>query len=288
MAAAEEVVRRGGEMSVLPVDEEGVISIEALKKMLKRTTFVVSIGLANSEIGVIQPVAKVGRLLREIRKIRSHDSANFPYPLLHSDASAAPGYLNVNLESLQCDLVTLDGAKIYGPKGVGILAVRRGVKLRPIILGGGQEQGRRAGTANPALIAGFTIALEIAVRDREKECERLENLRQYFIERMIKDLPHAIVNGSTEHHLPNIVSVSVPGILSELLLLKLDREGVLVSVGTTCSLDERVSGSPVITALGKPELAESTLRFSFGRFTTEREVKEAVEIFCRLGLKVIK
>lgn len=273
---AEECVRRGGELSVCEVDENGVISIEHLKKILKKNTVLVSVALANSEIGTIQPLSKIGRLLKEERKKR-----NSEYPILHTDASATPSYLNVNLEQLQCDLITLDGSKIYGPKSIAVLAKRAWVKLHPIIFGGSQEKGRRAGTLSPGLIAGLKVALEIAVHDREKEGERLLSLRQTFINKIIKNLPQAIINGSSEYHLPNIVSISMPGVLSEFLALKLDREGVLVSVGTACSYDERESGSPIIKALGKDELKESTIRFSFGRQTTEKELNRAIDLFCQ-------
>jgi len=290
VAAAQEIVRRGGEMSVVEVDKEGVVTLEMIKKLLKKNTFLISIGLANNEIGTIQPISKIGRLVSEFRK---NNKSSYPY--LHTDASTAPSYLNVDISSLQADFLTLDGSKIYGPKGVGVLALRRDVKLRPLTLGGGQEGGRRAGTLNPALISGFTQAFEIAMRDRAREASRLETFRKYFIEQVTKHLPKAIINGSENNHLPNIVSVSLPaspagrpGTLAELILLKLDQAGVMVSVGSACSLDERVSGSPVITALGKKDLAESTLRFSFGRFTTVKEFKEAVKIFCLIGESVLK
>ncbi|MDP3875166.1 MAG: cysteine desulfurase family protein [bacterium] len=275
VAAAAEVVRRGGEISILEVDKEGLVSVEVLKKLLKENTFLVSVGLANNEIGTIQPLSQIGRLLREYRK--DHDNL---YPYLHTDASQAPNYLNIGIESLQADLLTLDGSKIYGPKGVGVLAVRRGVKIHPIIFGGEQERGRRAGTLNPALVSGFALSLEIALRDRKKESERLETLRKYFVEFITKRQPKIVINGSSRNHLPNIISISLSGTLSEFILLKLDREGVMVSVGSACSLDERVSGSSVITALGKTDLAEATLRFSFGRFTTSSDIRRAVEIFC--------
>jgi cysteine desulfurase len=289
--AADEVVRRGGECSVVPVDEEGRVSLEALKKLIKNTTFLISISLANSEIGVVQPISAIGRLVRERRKARNATNGNgsfLNYPMLHTDASAAPAYLPATLESLQCEMITLDGSKISGPKGIGLLAVRRGVKLRPIILGGSQEEGRRAGTLSPALIAGLTVALELAAKERAEETKRMESLRGQFVAHVVKVLPQAAVNGSLEDNLPNIVSISVPGILAEMVVLQLDREGVCASVGTACSLDERVSGSPVIRALGKPELAESTVRFSFGRQTTATEVKRAAEIFLRILSKNAK
>jgi cysteine desulfurase len=278
--AAEEVKRRGGEVSVVEVNEEGVVSFESLKSLIKKSTFLVSIGLASSEIGTVQPVAKFARLIKEYRRIN-----NTEYPYLHTDASQAPNYLPISLENLQVDLLTLDASKVYGPRGIGALVVKTGVKIRPIIVGGQQEGSLRAGTPNTSLIVGFVRALEIALKDREKEAKRLEVLRSHFVERVVKYLPQAIINGSKESHLPNMVSVSSPGILSEFLLLKLDAEGVLVSVGSACSHDERESGSPVIRALGKPELAESTTRFSFGRFTTADEIKRAVEIFARVASK---
>lgn len=277
-ATAQEIVRRGGEMSVLRVDEEGRVLLDTLEKLLKENTFLVSVGLANHEIGTIQSLSQIGRLLRRYRKKR-----HSIYPYLHTDASQAPSYLNVNIENLQSDMLTLDGSKIYGPKGVGALIVRKGVKIRPLVFGGEQEGGRRAGTLNPALVAGFVMALELALKDRKKESERLEALRKYFIEVVTKYLPKIVINGSRKSHLPNIISVSLPGRLSELTLLMLDREGVMVSIGSACSLDGKISGSPVITALGKSELAEATLRFSFGRFTTRIEVRRAAEIFCRIA-----
>jgi cysteine desulfurase len=282
-AAAQEVVRRGGEMSVLEVDETGLVSLETLPKLLKANTVLVSIGLANSEIGTVEPVAKVGRLIRQYRK--DHRSI---YPYLHSDVSQALNYLDTGLEHLQADLLTLDSSKIYGPKGIGLLALRRGVKIHPIIFGGEQERGRRAGTLNPALVAGFTLALELAIKDREKESRRLDLLRGQFIGSMAKRLPHLIVNGSPENHLPNIASVSLPGTLAEFMLLKLDRAGIMASVGSACSNDGRISGSPVIRALGKKDLAESTLRFSFGRFTTASDIKRAAEIFCKIAQSMVK
>lgn len=283
MSAAEEVKARGGEVSVVEVGEDGLVSPEAIKKLIKKNTFLISIGLGNSEIGTVQPIAKIGRLIREYRK--ENKSA---YPYLHTDASQAANFFNIGLEHLQVDLLTLDGSKIYGPKGVGVLALKPSVKIHPIIFGGDQEGGRRAGTLNTALVAGFAAALEIALRDREAETKRLETFRKFFVENVLKNAPGVVINGSPESHLPNIVSVSVPGALSELILLKLDKEGVLASVGTACSLDGKVSGSPVIRAIGKPELAEATLRFSFGRQTTPDEIRKTTQIFCRVASSVVK
>lgn len=283
LVSAKEVERRGGKVSIIDVDEEGRVKIEALAKIIKKETFLVSVGLANSEIGTVQSLTKIGRLLGQHRK--KNESG---YPYFHSDASQAVNYLETQLQSLKCDLLTIDSSKIYGPKGIGALIVNKSVEIHPIIFGGIQEGGRRAGTSSPALIAGFATALKIAQSKRESEKIRLEILRKEFIESVTRDLPEAVINGSWENHLPNIVSVSVPGTISELVLLKLEKEGILVSVGTACSYDEKESGSPVIKALGKGALAESTLRFSFGQPTTLRDVRKAAEKFCRVSKSVLK
>lgn len=281
--AAEEVCRRGGEVSKLPVGEDGSISLEALRNTLKKNTFLISIGLANGEIGTIEPLAKIGRIVREARRNIGSD-----YPLLHTDASQAPSYLDVSLEKLNVEMLTVDGAKIYGPKGIGVLAVRKNVKLHPILFGGNQENGRRAGTQSPALITGFTKALEIVSKDRSRESERLDILRKEFVDYVRKHLPRAMINGSVENRLPNIVSVSIPDALAEFIVLKLDREGVLVSIGSACSADEREEGSPVIRALGLGSLATATVRFSFGRRTKGCDVRQAAAIFCRVTNSVLK
>lgn len=283
MAAAAEVVRRGGEVSIVEVNEGGMIAPEKIKKVLRHNTFLVSVSLVNNEIGTIAPIPKIGRLVREHRKNRE---SRFPY--LHTDASQAPGFLDVNLEALQTDMLTLDSAKIYGPKGVGILALRKGVSIKPLFLGGGQEDGRRSGTVNTALVAGFVLALEMAVKDRDKETLRLGLVRKNFVDLITKNLPEAIFNGAKGYCLPSIVSISIPGILAEFVLLKLDRAGVLASAGSACSLDGRESGSPVIRAIGKADLSESTLRFSFGRFTSPEDAKLAAKIFCQTIRSVVK
>ncbi len=281
--AAREVCRRGGEVSVLKVGKDGLVNPEALRKLLKKNTFLVSIGYANSEIGVIQQLSKIGRIVKEFRRENDKD-----YPLLHTDASQAPNYLDISLEKLNTDLLTIDGAKIYGPKGIGVLAVRKNVKIRPIIFGGSQEYGRRAGTENPALISGFTVALETASLEREKESKRLDILRKEFVDYVRKNLPEALINGPVDSRLPNIVSVSVPGALAEFIVIKMEKVGVLASAGTACSTDEREEGSPTIRATVGEEFATATIRFSFGRETKSRDAMRAAEIFCRVSNSVLK
>lgn len=199
---------------------------------------------------------KLGRKIREERKKNKTE-----FPLLHIDASQTANYYNVALEVLACDLLTLDSAKLYGPKGVGALVIRKGVKLDlpPV------------GTPPLPLIAGFCLAFEIAVSDRESERIRLNSLSDRFVEIIRHSIPQAEVS----QILPNIVNVSVPGILAEFLVLALDRAGVLVSAGPACNSY-------------KNEPPETPVRFSFGRFTTESEIKQASNIFCRTCANMIK
>jgi cysteine desulfurase len=277
--SAREVERRGGEVSVVGVDSNGIVSPEEVVKLIRPETFLVSVMLANNEIGTVEPISKLGRLIREEKKKRQQTEVEANYPYFHTDASQAANYLQINIESLNVDLLTLDSSKFYGPKGTGVLVVRPGISIRPIIWGGGQERGLRSGTENLALISGFTKALEIVVRDREKESVRLKFLKDHFIKKVIKNISGAVINGSPEHSLPNIVSVSVPGVLSEMLLLALDQAGVIASVGRACSGSDREDGSPVLRAIGKAEFDQSTLRFSFGRSTSPSDINQALKIF---------
>lgn len=191
---------------------------------------------------------RLGRKIREERKKKNSD-----YPLLHIDASQTAQYFNIGLESLACDIITLDSAKLYGPKGVGAIIVRRGVKLDlpPF------------GTPPTPLIVGFTKALELALADREAEFKRLSSLVSMFVKNVRKEIPKAQIEVSE----PNIINVSIPGILPEFLVLKLDRLGLMVSAGPACNSN-------------KSEPPETPVRFSLGKFTTEDEVKRAVEILC--------
>ena len=274
LETVKEVSRRGGEVSFADVSEVGLVSPQSVEKLLRPETFLVSIGLANGEIGTIQDVSKIGRIIRAYRKEK-----NSPYPYFHVDLGISPNYLPVDLDRLHADLLTLDGGKIYGPKGVGVLALRHGVKINPIIFGGGQEGGKRSGTLNLPAIKGLSEALMDVEKKREGESERAKILQDYFlqsIESMSKDI---VINTPKTGALPCIVSVSLPGTLSEFLALKLDRLGVLASVGSACSADGLVSGSHVMREIGKGELAESTLRFSFGRGTRKRDLDSALQRF---------
>ncbi|MEX2013614.1 MAG: aminotransferase class V-fold PLP-dependent enzyme [Parcubacteria group bacterium] len=216
-------------------------------------------GITGAETTLISSVTTDNKLGRKIREERKKNNADFP--LLHVDASQTALYFEVGLEALACDLLTLDSAKLYGPKGIGALVVRKGIKLNIPPLG----------TPAVPLIAGFAKAFEEAIRDRESEYKRLDSLSAEFTAAVEHSLPQARVTRS----LPNVVHISVPGILPELLVLALDRAGVLVSAGPACSSD-------------KPEPPDTPIRFSFGRFTTASETRRAAKIFLRICESMVK
>lgn len=216
-------------------------------------------GITGKEIVLVSSVATDNKLGRGIRDARKKSSS--PYPLLHIDASQTAQYFNIGLEALACDIITLDSAKLYGPKGIGALIIRRGVKLDLPPLG----------TPAVPLIAGFVKALEIAAKDRETEFKRLSSMAGEFADTVKEMIPHTEV----EHVLPNIVNISVPGILPEYLVLALERAGVMASAGPACNSN-------------KPEPPETPVRVSLGKLTTEEEVKKAAEIFCLTCTNVLK
>ncbi len=277
MEAAKEIERRGGEVTKIRVNEEGIVSVEEIKNSLKANTVLVSVMLANNEIGTIEPIAKIARIVKEYRKEKE---TRFPY--LHTDASQGANYLSLDLESLGVDMLTLDGGKIYGPRGSGILAVRPGVEIKPIIFGGGQEKGLRGGTENMALISGFSTALLIVQSDRLEESKRLEKIKKYFLEDIKSNFNGVLINTPTDVSLPNIVSISTPNILGELIAIKLNKEGILVSTGSSCGTFKNEGGSVTIKAIGRKHLSESTLRFSFGRHTTLNDIKHALNILKKI------
>lgn len=271
--AAKEVIRRGGEVFVIPVDEEGKINPESVARALTPNTVLISIMLANNETGVIEPISRIARLVKEERKKRGSE---FPY--FHTDASQAVNYLRVSVASLGVDLLTLDASKMYGPKGVGILYIKSGLKIFPILFGGGQEKGLRPGTPSLSLVAGFTQALKVAIRDREKESKRLSKIKDKFSTGLKESLPEVIINTPETDSLPNIISISVPDMMAEFVAIKMNKEGVMVSTGSSCGNLKDNAGTDTVVALGREDLKESTIRFSMGKSTKLSDVLQAIKI----------
>lgn len=260
------------ELTIIPVDREGKVNPEAVAKAIRPDTVLVSIMLANNEIGTLEPVADIGREILKWRKAQIT-----PLPYFHTDACQAAGVLDLDVEKLHVDLLTLNGSKIYGPKGMGLLYVRRAVKIEPLIRGGGQEKNYRSGTENVPGIIGLAKALELAQAEKEKENVRLIGLRDRLVEGLLK-IPKSRLNGHPTDRLPNNANISFLDIEGEAAVLYLDAEGVYISTGSACaslSLDP----SHVILATGLSyEAAHGSLRFTLGHDTTETDVDHVISV----------
>jgi cysteine desulfurase len=271
--------QEGHRVTYLSVNRYGTVAPENLAKALTYRTALVSIIYANNEIGTVEPIK---RLAKTIKEFRNRKSTVFPY--FHIDAAQAAGYLDINVNNLGIDLMTLNAAKIYGPKGVGLLYVRGGTALQPLILGGEQEHGLRAGTEAVPLIVGFAKALELAQRNKNATGKHDMFLRDYFIEQLRKVLPDAVLNGpdpknrKTKERLPNNVNISIPGMESEQLLLYLDKTGIRASSGSACTSHE-LEASHVLKAIGLPDkVARGSLRFSLGVHTSKADIDYTVRM----------
>lgn len=262
--------KEGFEVTYLPVNEYGQISVDDLKAALREDTILVSVMYANNEIGTLQPIAEIGALLKD------HQA------YFHTDACQAAGALSLDVEELGVDMMTLNGSKVYGPKGVGILYLRKGTRIQPLIFGGGQERGLRGGTENVPYIVGFAKALELAQEEREQEVKRLTALRDRMVEGLMKSIPKTILNGHPTERLPNSVNVSILDVEGEAFTLFLNELGIYASTGSACtslSLDP----SHVIIATGLPyECAHGSIRFTLGRKTTEEEVDYVLEVIPKI------
>ena len=262
---------------IAPVDKKGRVIISELEKLIDQNTVMVSIMYANNEIGVIQPMVKIKQVIKNVLTKRRVDNNSLPL-YFHSDACQAANYLSLNTDSLGIDMMSLNGGKIYGPKQSGVLFVHRSVVLNPQILGGGQERGLRSGTENVPSIVGFSKALKIADELKLTESKRLGDLQLYFMDSLRQAVPDSIINGSLKNRLPNNLNVSFLSQDNETMLFKLDDSGVMCSTGSACSA-QKDTISPTLLAIGlSQEQALSSLRFSFGRQTTKKQIDSTVKI----------
>ncbi len=258
----------GFSVTCLKANRQGFVSVDELRKELRPDTILVSVMYANNEIGTIQPIKQIARMLKK----RTDCS-----PIFHTDACQAAGALSINVKELGVDALTMSASKMYGPKGVGVLYLNKKYTLEPVVLGGGQERGVRSGTENVANIVGLAKALELAESKRVKESERLTALRDYFLEMIKNTIKGVVVNGSMKNRLPNNINVSIPGVEGEALLLLLDDKGVYCSTGSACSSFD-LDPSHVLVKIGLPlELAHCSVRFTLGRYTTKRDIDYAVK-----------
>ena len=258
-------------------DHKGFISPELVKRELATDVSMVSIALANHELGIIQPIAEIAEIVKNERERRRLINDKTPL-LFHTDASQALSLVDVKPNRLGVDLLTLSASKIYGPKQVGLLWVRPGIKLKPSIVGGGQEAGLRSGTENVAGVIGFAVAVELASKRREGEIRRLKVFRDKLATELLTSCPDMVISSDNKKSLVSYLNVSFPGIDAERLVFKLESKGVLVATGSACSANKG-NQSTVLRAIGLDnQLIDGSLRLTLGRLTSESDVEQASKL----------
>lgn len=262
---AEYLEKNGFEVTYLDVDENGVVRLEDLKAAIRPTTILISIMFANNEIGTIEPIKEIGAIARE-------------YGILfHTDAVQAFGQVPINVDECNIDMLSASGHKLNGPKGIGFLYIRKGVKIRSFVHGGGQERKRRAGTENVPGIVGIGTATARAVRTMEERIAKEAELRDYLIERVLAEVPYTKLNGHPENRLPNNANFSFRFIEGESLLIMLDMKGICASSGSACTSGS-LDPSHVLLAIGLPhEIAHGSLRLTLSEEITKEEIDFVVE-----------
>lgn len=270
------------EHKVAPVNNDGLIDLTKLEKLIDDKTVLVSIMYANNEIGTVQSIKQISKIIEKIRKSRKSNEIKYPI-YLHIDASQAPSYLDLHVASLGIDLMTLNSGKIYGPKQFGGLYVNRSIELIPLIIGGGQENGLRSGTESPANILGFSEALKLAQTNRKSEVKRLQELQLFLVKELNNKIPGIVINGSLKQRLPNNLHITIPGKDNEQLMMKLDEEGIQCATGSACSASSSET-SNTLKALGlSEEAARSSLRFSMGKYTTKNDLIYLIKILEKIS-----
>ncbi|MCB8818007.1 cysteine desulfurase NifS [Desulfosporosinus shakirovi] len=266
LETCEYLEKNGFDLTVIPVDEEGIISVDEVRKAIRPDTILITVMHANNEVGSIQPIAEIGKLAKEHGIV------------FHVDAVQSLGKIPINVEEMNVDLLTVSGHKIYGPKGVGALYVRKGVRIVPLIHGGGQERKRRSGTENMPGIIGFGKACELAGQRMADDAEKQIKLRDKLMNGIVEGIEYVKVNGPVgEKRLPNNVNVSIRYVEGESLLLSLDMLGIAASSGSACTSGS-LDPSHVLLGMGLiHEIAHGSLRFSLGRQNTEEEIDYVLE-----------
>ena len=257
--------KRGAEITYLDVDENGLVNLEELQKAIRPETILISIMFANNEIGTIEPVKEIGMIAKEHRV------------LFHTDAVQAFGQVPIDVEDMNIDMLSSSAHKINGPKGIGFLYIRKGVKIRSFVHGGAQERKRRAGTENVPGIVGYGVAAKRAARTMEERTAKERELRDYFIDRVLKEVPYVKLNGDPVKRLPNNINFSFRFVEGESLLIMLDMKGIAASSGSACTSGS-LDPSHVLLAIGLPhEIAHGSLRLTLGEDTTKEDLDYTLE-----------
>ena len=256
--------RHGFDITYLNVDSDGKVRLDELKKSIREDTILISVMTANNEIGTIQPVAEIGKI--------AHEKGI----LFHTDAVQAYGHIPINVDEMNIDLLSASGHKFNGPKGVGIMYIRKGVKIRSFIHGGSQERGRRAGTYNVPGIAGLGTAAKLAMENMAKRTEKEKELRDYFIDRISAEIPYTVLNGHREDRLPNNINFCFRFVEGESVLIMLDQAGICASSGSACT-SGAIDPSHVLRAIGlNDEMAHESLRLTLSYENTKEEIDTVV------------
>ncbi|MEK7653314.1 MAG: cysteine desulfurase family protein [Patescibacteria group bacterium] len=265
------LAEEGVETTYLPVNSRGLVEVNRLKKAIRPNTILVSIMYANNEIGAIQPIAEIGELIKEINK--KSKGGRFSRIYFHTDAVQAAGYLNCDVKKLGVDLLSLSGHKIYGPKGVGALYLKKGTPFEPLFFGGHQQNDIRVGTYNVPGIVGLGKAVELAgTKTQKHKNTKTQELRDYLVKEVKRKITGVLVNGDLRRRLPNNASFIFKGAEGESIVLMLSQKGIATSTGSACSSGS-LEPSHVLLAIGiKPELAHGSLRVTLGRFTTKKDI----------------
>ncbi|WCK54862.1 cysteine desulfurase family protein [Aneurinibacillus sp. Ricciae_BoGa-3] len=262
-----ELQRKGTEVTYLPVSHEGVVRLEDLQYALRNETCLVSIMMANNEVGTLQPVAEAAALCKQ-HKIT-----------FHTDAVQAVGKVPVNVRDLGVDMLSFSPHKMYGPKGVGVLYVNRHTRVKPILFGGGQERGLRSATENVPAIDGSAVAVRLAIDEMASEMVRLRDLRDKLLSRLIHNVPEIIITSGNAHTLPHVLNICVADVLGEALLLNLDRMGFHVSAGSACSSANAEPSHVLVAMQVDPRYIHGSVRISLGRNTTETDIHRFADAF---------
>ena len=275
LTACHALEKRGVSVTYLPVDSDGTVSVADVRAALRPETKLVSIMLANNEIGTIQPIVEIGKLLKE------HEI------LFHTDAVQAVGHIPANVENLQVDFLTASAHKFNGAKGTGFLYIKSGLNLPQIVFGGEQEHGKRAGTENVAGIVALGYALEESIADMESKSKKKNQLVQATVSRLRDIIPEIQINGRNAEQLPGIISITFPHVSGEAMMHLLDMKGVCISTGSACN-SGKDKPSHVLLALGLTEQqVKSSIRISYGRYNTEEDVNFIVSAICDSYSKII-
>lgn len=286
------------EITYVPVEKNGIVDPKKIKKAIKINTVLVSVMYANNEIGTIQPIQEIAKEIRHYKKTTAKDCPSqmcegqsfAVFPLFHTDATQAINYLPIKVEKLGIDLMSFNSAKIYGPKGISVLYVKRNTLIKKILFGGNQEFNLRPGTENIVSVVGLVESLKITEKIKIKEVKRLTELRDYFFEKLMSRTVLDIdikVNGDLENRLPNNINITIPNIPSDLLVLELSAKGIYVSEKSACKSGDKL-GSYVIDAISSLGKKSNSLRISLGRQTTRKDINHVLDILSKILTKLKK